>query len=55
MENEETKIEKKKIEKFEKIQMEKLKGRVIIFNPEQSEFAKNLNLNKKADYIQKKQ
>lgn len=57
MENEETetKVEKKKVEKLEKIQMDKLKGRVIIFNPEQSEFAKSLNLTKKADYIQKKQ
>ncbi|MFA6022639.1 MAG: hypothetical protein WC781_00970 [Candidatus Pacearchaeota archaeon] len=47
--------EKKPDTKLEKIQMEKIKGRVIIFNPEQSEFAKALGITKKADYIQKKQ
>ncbi len=45
--------EKKKPEKLEKIQSDKIRGRVIIFNAEQSEFAKNLNLDKKADYFQK--
>lgn len=43
----------KKFEKMEKVVMEKLKGRVIIFNPEESEFAKNLKLVKKGDYVQK--
>lgn len=42
-------------EKMEKIQLEKLRGRVIIFNSEQSEFAKSLGLTKKGDYTQKKQ
>ena len=48
-------IEKKskKAEKLEKIQMEKIRGRIIIFNPEESEFAKHLNLSKKGDYAQK--
>ncbi len=45
---------KKKLEELEKIQMAKLRGRVVILNPEQSEFAKNLNLNKKANYVKKK-
>ena len=44
---------KVKAEKLEKIQLEKLRGRVIILNAEQSEFAKNLKLLKKGDYTQK--
>ncbi|MEM3113194.1 MAG: hypothetical protein QXI33_02100 [Candidatus Pacearchaeota archaeon] len=40
--------------KLNKIIMEKLRGRVIIFDHEKSEFAKNLHLNKNGDYIQKK-
>ncbi len=43
----------KKIEKLERIHLEKLRGRVIIFNPEESEFAKNLHITKAGDYIQK--
>ncbi|MBS3092436.1 hypothetical protein J4466_03385 [Candidatus Pacearchaeota archaeon] len=43
----------KKMKKLEKIPLEKLRGRVIIFNPEESEFAKNLNITKAGDYIQK--
>lgn len=43
----------KKIEKLEKVHLEKLRGRVIIFNPEESEFAKNLNITKAGDYVQK--
>ncbi|HRZ85529.1 MAG TPA: hypothetical protein P5277_01995 [Candidatus Paceibacterota bacterium] len=44
--------ETKKI-KIEKYPAEKIKGRVIILNVEQSEFAKNLCLNKQGDYAQK--
>jgi RNA polymerase subunit RPABC4/transcription elongation factor Spt4 len=43
----------KKQDKLDRVVMEKLKGRVIIFNPEESEFAKNLKLVKKGDYVQK--
>jgi RNA polymerase subunit RPABC4/transcription elongation factor Spt4 len=52
-ETEEKPKAKKNESKMEKIQLDKLRGRVIIFNPEESEFAKNLNLIKKADYTQK--
>lgn len=54
-EQEEVKVVKKTEVKLEKFQLDKLRGRVIIFNPEGSEFAKNLNLTKKGDYTQKKQ
>ena len=47
--------EKKKVEKLEKFQLDKLRGRVIIFNSQESEFAKSLGLTKKGDYTQKKQ
>jgi RNA polymerase subunit RPABC4/transcription elongation factor Spt4 len=55
MEDNENIKEKRKEEKLEKIQLEKLRGRVIIINPQESEFAKKLGLTKKADYTQKKQ
>jgi len=48
MENKEKKKELKKIEN------EKIKGRVIIFNPEKSELAKNLKIAEEGDYVQKK-
>ena len=41
-------------DKIDKIQDEKIRGRIIIFNPKESEFAKNLNLVKAGDYIEKK-
>ncbi len=41
-------------EKIDKIQDEKIRGRIIIFNVKESEFAKNLNLVKVGDYIEKK-
>ena len=54
MEAEDKKEERQKTnEKIEKIQHDKIRGRVVIFDPEKSEFAKNLKLNKKGDYIQK--
>lgn len=56
-ENQEVKEEPKKkirIEDYPKFPMDKLRGRVIVFNPEESEFAKNLKLNKKGDYFKKK-
>lgn len=43
----------KKIGKLERVPLEKLRGRVIIFNPEESEFAKNLHIAKAGDYVQK--
>ena len=46
--------EEKKKSDLEKIQTEKVRGRVIVVNPEKSEVAKNLKLDKKADYTQKK-
>ena len=60
MEEEKEKLEKTKEklekikEKLERIPLEKMRGRVIIFNAEKSEFAKNLNLAKRGDYTQKK-
>ncbi|MEK6890525.1 MAG: hypothetical protein AABX03_00125 [Nanoarchaeota archaeon] len=52
---EENQTETKKVDKkLEKYILEKLRGRVIIINPEESEFAKNLKLTKKGDYNQKK-
>ena len=45
----------KKIKReLEKIPMDRLRGRVMIFDPEKSEFAKNLELIKKGDYFKKK-
>ena len=41
-------------DKIDKIQDEKIRGRIIIFNVKESEFAKNLNLVKVGDYIEKK-
>jgi len=41
-------------DKIDKIQDEKIRGRIIVFNPKESEFAKNLNLVKAGDYIEKK-
>ncbi|MEK6873378.1 MAG: hypothetical protein AABW91_00900 [Nanoarchaeota archaeon] len=52
MEEEKSK-EKKKKEELKKIQLDNLRGRVIIFDPEKSEFAKNLKLKEKAEYTQK--
>jgi len=49
----EEKPKKKKIE-IEKINSEKIRGRVIVIDPEKSEIAKNLKLDKKADYVKKK-
>ena len=48
------KTEKKSDRRLEKISVDKLRGRVIIINAEESEFAKKLNLPKKGDYNQKK-
>ncbi|HLD98479.1 MAG TPA: hypothetical protein VI815_04080 [Candidatus Nanoarchaeia archaeon] len=45
---------KKTSKKLEKHILEKIKGRVIIINAEESEFAKNLNIKEKGDYNQKK-
>ena len=33
---------------------DKIKGRIVIFNAEKSEFAKNLKIDKSGDYIEKK-
>ena len=52
--NKEEKPKKKKREELEKIDAEKVRGRVIVFNPEKSELAKNLKLEKKGDYVKKK-
>ena len=43
----------KKAEKLERIPTDKIRGRVIIFDPENSEFSKNLELDKRGDYTQK--
>jgi len=40
--------------KLETIESEKIRGRIVIFNPEKSEFAKNLKIEKPGDYIQPK-
>lgn len=53
--NEETEVKQKKpVEKIDKIQVEKIRGRIIILNPEESEFSKKLGLPKKGDYFKKK-
>ena len=39
---------------LEKIESDKIRGHIIIFDSENSEFAKNLELNKQGDYTQKK-
>lgn len=54
MNNQEKKVEKKKKVELEKVSMDRLRGRIIILNPEESEFAQKLKLNKKADYFKKK-
>jgi len=41
-------------DKLDKIEDTKIRGRIIIFNAKKSEFAKNLNLVKAGDYIEKK-
>jgi len=48
---EENKISKK--EELKKIHLDNIRGRVIIFDPEKSEFAKNLKLKERAEYVQK--
>lgn len=59
-EKEKNNIEKKEKEKpnlpkkLENINSEKIKGRIVIFDAENSEFAKNLKLEKAGDYTQKK-
>jgi hypothetical protein len=53
MEEEKIKEKKGKKEELKKIQLDSLRGRVIIFDPEKSEFAKNLKLKERAEYIQK--
>ena len=40
--------------KLEKVEDEKIRGRIVIFNAEKSEFAKSLKLSKPGDYIEKK-
>lgn len=40
-------------EKLEKIHTDKLRGRLVVFNPKESEFAKNLKIDKPGDYVQK--
>ncbi len=52
--NEEEVKPRKPAEKLEKIPMDKLRGRVIILNPEESEFSKRLSLTKKGDFFKKK-
>jgi len=44
----------KKLKDIEKIITDKLRGRIIIFDADKSEFAKNLELEKEGDYVQKK-
>jgi len=39
---------------LERITMEKIKGRIIIFDAKNSEFAKKLNIEKPGDYVEKK-
>gem|GEM_PF-3828191 len=48
---EENKVSKK--EELKKIHLDNIRGRVIIFDPEKSEFAKNLKLKERAEYVQK--
>jgi hypothetical protein len=50
----EEKPKKKKREELEKFPKDRLRGRIVILNPEESEFAKNLEFNKKGDYFKKK-
>jgi RNA polymerase subunit RPABC4/transcription elongation factor Spt4 len=53
MEQENQEVVEKKKKKgldLEKITTSTIRGRVVILNPEESEFAKNLNLKKKGDY-----
>jgi len=51
--NEKIETKTKKQEELKKITHDKIRGKVIIFNPEKSEFAKNLNLKEKGEYSQK--
>ena len=60
-ENKEEKEEKKQEQEkpnlpkeLEKIESDKIRGHIIIFDPKNSEFSKNLELNKQGDYTQKK-
>ncbi|MBS3099714.1 hypothetical protein J4463_00665 [Candidatus Pacearchaeota archaeon] len=53
MSEEKVKETKKKKASMERVVTDKVRGRVIIFNPELSVIAKNLKLDKKADYCQK--
>jgi len=41
-------------DKLDKISDEKIRGRIIIFDADKSEFAKNLKLTKPGDYVEKK-
>jgi hypothetical protein len=41
-------------DKLDKISDEKIRGRIIVFNPEKSEFAKNLSIKEAGDYVEKK-
>lgn len=41
-------------ETLEKINMEKIRGRVMVLNPEISEIASKLGITKKGDYSKKK-
>ena len=53
-ENLKAEVEKPNLPKeLEKIQAEKIRGRVIIFDIKNSEFAKHLGLQKSGDYTQK--
>jgi hypothetical protein len=52
--NEKQTKKSKKADDLEKIELNKIRGRVIVLDPEKSEFAQNLGLNKKADYKKKK-
>ena len=48
-------VEKPKLPKeLKRISDTKIKGRIIIFNPENSEFAKNLDIKEPGDYVEKK-
>ena len=51
-ENTEKKEKNKKIT-LEKIHEDKIRGRMLIINPEKSEFAQKLGLKKRGDYVQK--
>lgn len=44
---------KKTIEELKKIQLDNIRGRVIIFDAENSEFAQKLKLKERGEYTQK--